>query len=290
MQFSNGNLFIQTRPATLTLYSSWMEAEALHKPKFDTVILHDSNKIELCNNPLVRYIFLQGEPEVITHSRAFMLKSAHRFTWILTFDEYVLQACPNARKYVFGGCWIHAGDRQRTNPSEKEFRISTLVGSKNEGEGHKFRRAIYDKQEHITSIPYTFYRSLRDKTPLPEITNNPIFQHDSKFELFRTFQYSLVIENSKQKDYFTEKIIDCLITKTIPIYWGCPNIHEYFDTSGFILLETPTFEEFNQKIQILTPDYYEKHKVVVEANYQRCLAYVSVEANINRTLKSIPEY
>lgn len=289
MQFFNGRPFVQTRLPTLTLYSSWLPVGVLHKPRRVTVIVHDIMRADLCVNPSVCYIFLQTEPEVIQHTREFMLRNAHRFTWILTFDEYVLQACPNARKYVFGGCWIHPADRGRADPVEKEFRMSTLVGSKSAGEGHRLRRRIYDRQTEITHMPYTFYRSSHG-TQLPEITNNPVFEHDSKFELFRRFQYSLVIENSKQKDYFTEKIIDCLITKTIPIYWGCPNIHDYFDTRGFILLDTPTFEEFHEKIQILTPEYYEHHKDVIEANYQRCLAYVSVEANINRGLKSIPNY
>jgi hypothetical protein len=60
----------------------------------------------------------------------------------------------------------------------------------------------------------------------------------SKIEIFETYMFSIVIENSRQIHYFTEKIIDCLLTKTIPIYYGCPNISDYFDTSGWIILET----------------------------------------------------
>ena len=42
-------------------------------------------------------------------------------------------------------------------------------------------------------------------------------------------------DNQKTDNWFTEKVIDCFQTKTIPIYIGCPNIDKYFDTRGMII-------------------------------------------------------
>ncbi len=42
------------------------------------------------------------------------------------------------------------------------------------------------------------------------------------------------METSQEKNYFSEKLIDCLLTETIPIYWGCPNIGDYFDMRGIL--------------------------------------------------------
>jgi hypothetical protein len=42
------------------------------------------------------------------------------------------------------------------------------------------------------------------------------------------------VESSSETEIFTERLIDCLVTKTIPIYWGCPNISDFFDTSYWI--------------------------------------------------------
>jgi hypothetical protein len=123
-------------------------------------------------------------------------------------------------------------------------------------------------------MPITFYRSSAGP-PLPELTVNPFVQSD-KFVLFETYQYSLVIENSSQTHYFTEKLIDCLITKTIPIYYGCPNIADYFDTTGWILLTNPTPEgrlmELAQKWQEkgYTASSYETFQESIEKNYQMC--------------------
>jgi hypothetical protein len=42
------------------------------------------------------------------------------------------------------------------------------------------------------------------------------------------YKYSIAIENCTEEGYFTEKLTDCILTDTIPIYFGCPNIKEYF--------------------------------------------------------------
>ena len=46
--------------------------------------------------------------------------------------------------------------------------------------------------------------------------------------------FSIVIENSIESDYFTEKLLDCFLTGTIPIYVGTKTTSEYFDTDGII--------------------------------------------------------
>jgi len=45
------------------------------------------------------------------------------------------------------------------------------------------------------------------------------------------YQYSLVLENSVQTNYWTEKLADVILAWCFPIYWGCPNVHDFFDQS-----------------------------------------------------------
>lgn len=78
-------------------------------------------------------------------------------------------------------------------------------------------------------------------------------------------------ENSKNKNYFTEKIVDAFITKTIPIYWGCPNISEFFDNRGFFTFETK--EEALDIINSLTDNDYYSRIQYVEKNYELGLYY-----------------
>ena len=51
------------------------------------------------------------------------------------------------------------------------------------------------------------------------------------------YNYSIAFENFEIDDYWTEKISDCFLTYTIPLYTGCSNISEYFDKGSFVQLD-----------------------------------------------------
>lgn len=64
---------------------------------------------------------------------------------------------------------------------------------------------------------------------------------DDKDEIMSEFDFAFCFENIKNtEDYVTEKITDAMISGSIPIYYGCPNIYDYFPKNTFI-----NFEEFN---------------------------------------------
>ena len=60
---------------------------------------------------------------------------------------------------------------------------------------------------------------------------------ESKYKGLKTYKYSLCIENSCYDNYFTEKITDCLLSWTIPIYFGCTNIDKYFPKDSYYLID-----------------------------------------------------
>ena len=49
---------------------------------------------------------------------------------------------------------------------------------------------------------------------------------------------SVAVENSRHDHYWTEKIADCFLAGTVPIYWGVPNIREYFPAEAMIVIDT----------------------------------------------------
>ena len=77
--------------------------------------------------------------------------------------------------------------------------------------------------------------------------------------------FSITLENSIEKDYFTEKIIDCFCTKTIPIYIGCPNIGDFFDTDGILFAKDE--EDIFNICNSLTPEEYFRRLSAVNRNY-----------------------
>lgn len=239
-------------------------------------------------------IFVHQEPNAIFDNEAFILENAKRYDTIMTYNKKVLEKCSNAIYCPFPAySWIPESQWSCINTQKKQFQISCLTGFKRMTEGHMFRQLLYFNQvafQKAFSGSLVFFRS-QDGQMLPEIHNNPILGAE-KFPLFETFQFSLILENSSQPNYFTEKLIDCLITKTIPIYYGCPNIDEYFDTKGWILLEslgaTERLEELYQKLQGISDEWYDKYQMNIQKNYETCIEkYRSMKQHINAAIEKL---
>lgn len=49
-----------------------------------------------------------------------------------------------------------------------------------------------------------------------------------KYSALLPYTYSIAIENSCEKNYISEKFIDCTLCNTKPIYYGAPNIDEIY--------------------------------------------------------------
>ena len=51
------------------------------------------------------------------------------------------------------------------------------------------------------------------------------------------YKFNLVIENEYSNNWITEKFYDCILTDTIPIYFGCKNIKEVYPEDGYVLID-----------------------------------------------------
>ena len=134
-----------------------------------------------------------------------------------------------------------------------------VCGSLSNKQGYHIRHLIWNNQDKIDA-QLRFYSSTR----FP-ISGAPVLPEDNKIHLFNSM-YSVVVESSSELNYFTEKLIDCLITKTIPIYWGCPNISEFFDTSYWINTEDILNKEY-------TEQYYNANLNKINTNYETAKQY-----------------
>jgi len=174
------------------------------------------------------------------------------FEFILTHDKDLLSKYPKKTKLVpFGGCWIKDSNFKITNKSKI---LSMIYSDKNIFEGHKLRHEVAKNIDKID----LFGRG----------TPNPV---DYKEESLLDYRYSVVIENSKTDNYFTEKLIDCLAVGTIPIYWGCPNLGDYFNLDGIITFST--LEELNSILPTLNKNLYESKLEAIKDNLEKSKEY-----------------
>jgi len=179
-----------------------------------------------------------------------------------------LNECPNAKFMVYGTTWLN---KSKHHPDSfgifsenlgcltKDLSVSMVCGSLQGKVGYDHRLSIFLNQQYL-NINKKFYSSTR--FPIPGYKNLP---DDDKIHLFNSM-YSVVIESTSEDNYITEKLIDCLITKTIPVYWGCPNISDFFDTSYWIPIEKVF--EFNY-----TEEHYYNNLEKINQNYEKAKIY-----------------
>lgn len=177
---------------------------------------------------------------------------------ILTHCQSLINCNPNIFKYYpFGGTWIFKKDHKLHNKSKN---ISIIASNKKTTYGHKLR--------HET------IKELGSKLD--------IFGRDSNFIKYKgdaliPYRYSIVIENDNNEYFFSEKLIDCLITGTVPIYWGT-DISNFFDMDGII--EFKNIDDLKLKIGDLTEEKYNQMLPSIQKNIQTAKKYIVTEDNI----------
>ena len=216
-------------------------------------------------------VFIQLEPPSVKDTRSAIISNQQSFDLILAWHPDILDNCSNARKFVFGSCWI---DNPSNCWSNKEEEISFLTSGKSWAPGHKIRQAVYEYLKDKKEINNFSIRSIR--TP-PRI--------DSKELIFKNAKFSIIIENESTPNWITEKLIDCFITKTVPIYWGAPNVGEYFDEEGILPFSNLfDLERILNSLNTLPSDEYKDLEEVIDKNYNLSLNYCDFHERVDKEI------
>ena len=129
---------------------------------------------------------------------------------------------------------------------DKAKLVSMIASTKTLCPGHLYRQAVLE-----------FYK---DRMDCYGSGWNPI---QTKEEGLNNYFFSICMENDNYANSITEKISDCLVTGTIPIYWGAPTIGEFFNEKGIILLDS------DFKLEDLSEDLYFSKIEYIKENFER---------------------
>ena len=174
----------------------------------------------------------------------------NKFEYIFIPDKRLHNIHPNVVwASTIGTTWIE------TPQIYNKTKLVSMIASKKDWiEGHQLR--------------YELANSLGNKVDgYGKLFNNHI---KYKGDALNDYMFSICVENSKVPGYFTEKIMDCFNTGTIPVYWGDPDIGEYFNINGIILLD----ESFD--VSSLTPELYYSKMEYIKENFEIAQTYTEV--------------
>ncbi|MFX0542994.1 hypothetical protein ACEWPM_014850 [Roseovarius sp. S4756] len=162
------------------------------------------------------------EPEAIHGGQLNSLRRSHgRFYKVLSHNDALLSEIPNGVFFPFGSTWV---PEWRDLDTSKTRMMSLIASDKRSQEGHRLRHAIVDWA--------------RGQDMDLDVLGRGYTPFAAKADGLAPYRYSVVIENVREANYFTEKLVDAVLCRCVPIYWGCPNIGDFFDTSGMILCKS----------------------------------------------------
>jgi hypothetical protein len=98
-----------------------------------------------------------------------------------------------------------------------------------------------------------------------------------KVDALKDYMFSFAMENDHYESYFTEKLHDCLLTGTIPVYLGAPNIGDFYNLKGIVLIEKDEEGNVSFNSEVLTKEYYYDNIDAVKDNYERALNCITAE-------------
>ena len=135
---------------------------------------------------------------------------------------------------------------------EKLKTISWIVGDATDLPGHIKR--------------LSFLRFLQEEDTLDiDLFGRAVQYIENKWDGLAPYRYSLSIENSSSNDYWTEKLADCFLAWSIPFYYGCTNLEDYFPEESFIRIDINDPVKSVEKIKVVIEgDEWEKRLAALE--------------------------
>jgi hypothetical protein len=230
-------------------------------------------------------ILIVLEPNQLFGIHDWAIQNHNLFSCILTGGQEILDKCPNALFFPMGITWLDKEYVDNVDNIQKRFEVSFLCGGKQRIEGHHLRHRLHKREDEIT-IPKQWYYTLPDYDY--NDGHHTVTDMYGKKVLWESM-FTIAVENSSNRSYHTEKIIDAFISKTFPIYWGCPNLEELgYNPDGFIYCENE--DQIIEAVNKLTPEFYAKRKEAIDYNSELAKHYGDLFSRFKTMIETLVEF
>jgi len=131
--------------------------------------------------------------------------------------------------------------------SRKKKNISMMCSTKTMMPGHVQRYKFYKLISQVFNGQIDFFGA-------------GIKLVEDKADILLPYRFHICIENSRDDHYWTEKIADPILGYSIPIYYGAPNIYDYFPEDALIVIDIKKPKEAFEIIQMILSNPEEEYQ------------------------------
>jgi hypothetical protein len=194
-----------SRSDILLVYDDIPKNHILHTPPKNTILFTaEPQEIKTYHpNYLKQFDFVVTSQDNLKHPHITRQHTA--LPWMIgIYPKSVEEKLPDTPK-----------DFNKIKYPKKQSVVTAIISSKNKTPDHKQRLLLVNALKQKLGNQMQLFGNGINKVP-------------DKWIALAPAKYQLVIENSRHNDYWTEKLADAFLGETYPLYWGAPNISEYF--------------------------------------------------------------
>ncbi|TWT95625.1 hypothetical protein [Neorhodopirellula pilleata] len=200
---------------------------------------------------------------------------------IAGFDGQWVESHPGL-PWFYG--WNRQTDRVLTHEElrcrpmpEKNAELSVVLSNKVMHQGHRTRlRFVEYLRGEMGNRLAIFGRGIRNV--------------DDKASAIDPFRYHLVLENSIERNYWSEKLADSYLGYSFPLYAGCPNVLDWFDERSLVQIDIADPRAAAARVrEIVDSRLFEDRQEIINQTRARVLGELSFPACIAAALQDLSD-
>ena len=158
--------------------------------------------------------------------------------------------------------------------TDKKIELSVICSNKRHTENHKLR------VEFLNILKNHF----KDKLLW---FGNGINEIENKFEVISNSKYHIVLENDSKYNLISEKLYDSYLGLSFPIYYGAPNINDYFDINSLSMININDINGSIRTIEnVINNNFYDKNINLLNSEKEKVLNEYNMYNRICEIIKN----
>jgi hypothetical protein len=229
--------------------------------------------------PPNRVLFAIAEPPLVVFRQLHLGQGPG--TFVMTCDERLSTRRNPARRYILAPCMTPSWSVARTLdwlrvPREvaKPGLLSWVTSDDAFLPGQRNRLAFLEKLRAEVTFDL-FGRGF-----------NPI---EDKWDALAPYRYSIAFENTLADYYFTEKIMDCFVAETLPLYVGSAMIGNFFPAEAVEVIDPHDPDVFRKIRELIVSDAWIRRRPALREAKQATLERYNVMVRVANFICRVSE-